>query len=164
MLNVHGVWLVFHKFGLNISIWEISPGLLNSLCIKGQFWSCLTKAKHWEMTVWWGFWVETDFIVQTGSVSESTSMLKQDDRRKRGELRSAEEMNFDSKDPNREGHLTHRQTINLKIFLWCIYIICDITPPPCSKTSIAPGDGHYSWVQDVHTSVMMWVRAVNVSD
>ena len=27
--------------------------------------------------------------------------------------------------------------------------------PPCSKTSIAPGDGHYSWVQDVHTSVMM---------
>ena len=23
------------------------------------------------------------------------------------------------------------------------------------KTIIGPGDGHYSWVQDVHTSVMM---------
>ena len=28
-------------------------------------------------------------------------------------------------------------------------------PPPPSQTSTAPGDGHYSWVQDVHTSVMM---------
>ena len=39
-----------------------------------------------------------------------------------------------------------------------------ITPPPCSKTSTAPGGGHYSWVQDVHISVMMWVRAVVVLD
>ena len=38
----------------------------------------------------------------------------------------------------------------------------DKKPPPPSKTSTAPGDGHFSWVQDVHTSFMMWVRAVNV--
>ena len=40
----------------------------------------------------------------------------------------------------------------------------DKSPPPPSKTSTAPGDGHYSWVQDLHTSVVLWVRAVNVLD
>ena len=28
-------------------------------------------------------------------------------------------------------------------------------PPPPVPRLTSPGDGHYSWVQDVHTSVMM---------
>ena len=44
MLKVHVVWLALNKFGLNIMIWEISPGLFRAKTSKGPFtYLCIYK-------------------------------------------------------------------------------------------------------------------------
>ena len=45
----------------------------------------------------------------------------------------------------------------------CVISPPGTNPPPCSKTKHCPWDGHYIWIHDIHTSVVMWVRGVNDS-